>query len=228
MRAALVVAISLSACADRSPERASPTPRATVAPRSAAPSAEPTPTPTPARTRRPATRAPSFACTYAFPVEPPSSTSYARAHHDYPATDIFAPRGSRFVAPTAGVVDFVTRTDEWDPKTDDPSLRGGRSVAIVGDDGVRYYGSHLLDVASGIAPGHRVDAGDLLGHVDSSGNARGIDPHLHFGISHPTTADDWKVRRGEVSPYDVLNAWKSGDNARPSVPGARAPSCTPP
>jgi hypothetical protein len=108
------------------------------------------------------------------------------------------------------------------------SSRGGRSVAIVGDDGIRYCGSHLLDVAGGITQGARVGVGALLGHVDSSGNARGIDAHLHFGISHPTTPDDWKVRRGEVSPYDVLNAWKAGRDVRPTVPGARAPSCTPP
>jgi murein DD-endopeptidase MepM/ murein hydrolase activator NlpD len=178
---------------------------------------------TPAATPSPA----RAACHYSFPVQPLSVASYGRYHHDYPATDIFAPRGSRFVAPTSGIVDFTSRTDHWDSKTDDASQRGGISVAIVGDDGVRYYGSHLLDVARGVTAGVRVDAGTLLGHVDTTGNARGIKPHLHFGISHPTTPDDWKVRRGEVNPYESLEAWKDGRMVRPQVPGSRAPSCVP-
>ena len=91
------------------------------------------------------------------------------------------------MAVTDGKVDFVSRVDRWDPKTNDGATRGGLSVAIVGDDGIRYYGSHLLDITTGIAAGVRVHMGDLLGHVDTSGDARGISPHLHFGISKPTT-----------------------------------------
>ncbi len=164
-------------------------------------------------------------CRYVFPLQPPGAASFGPYHHDYPATDIFAPRGTTFVAPTAGVVDWVSRVDRWNPLQNDPSTRGGLSVAIVADDGIRYYGSHLLDVAPGIEPGVRVAAGTLLGHVDSSGDARGLAPHLHFGISHPTTPGDWRVRRGEVSPYPYLNAWKAGKAETPSVPGARPPSC---
>jgi murein DD-endopeptidase MepM/ murein hydrolase activator NlpD len=191
--------------------------KATVAP-AATPSPRPSPPRTPAATSR--------ACRYVFPLRPRSAGSYGRSHHDYPATDIFAPRGTEVVAVTDGVVDWVTRTDRWDPKTDDPATRGGLSVAIVGLDGVRYYSSHLLDVAAGIAPGRPVAAGDLLGHLDTTGNARGISPHLHFGISHPTRPDDWRVRRGEVSPAPYLDAWRQRRAVTPSVPGARAPRCT--
>lgn len=98
-------------------------------------------------------------------------------------------------------------------------------MAVIGADGNRYYGSHLLDVVQRIAPGVRVAAGDQIGRVGSSGNARGISAHLHFGISRPTSPDDWRVRRGEVSPYDYLNAWKAGRAVTPDVPGARTPSC---
>jgi murein DD-endopeptidase MepM/ murein hydrolase activator NlpD len=126
-----------------------------------------------------------------------------------------------------GVVDWVSPTDLWDPKVDDPATRGGRAVAIIGQDGVRYYGSHLLDVAPALDVGVRVTAGDPIGHVDSSGNARGVSPHLHFGISHPTTPGDWKVRRGEIGPFGYLNAWKTGRALTPVVPGARAPLCSP-
>src|SRR5438132_355964 len=92
---------------------------------------------------------------YVFPVQA-ARVSYGRYHHDYPATDIFCPVGSRFVAPTDGVVNFVSYKDTWDPRTDNPAVRGGLSVAIISDDGVRYYGSHLSAIANGIAPGVRV------------------------------------------------------------------------
>jgi murein DD-endopeptidase MepM/ murein hydrolase activator NlpD len=83
---------------------------------------------------------------------------------------------------------------------------------------VRYYGSHLSGIAPGIYPGMRVTAGQLLGYVGASGDARGKDPHLHFGISHPTTPDDWKTRRGELDPYPYLVAWKKGINLSPELP----------
>ena len=154
---------------------------------------------------------------YYFPVEPASAASYGSSHHDYPATDIFCPIGSRFVAPVSGTVDFVSRVDIWDPADDDPSVRGGISVAIIGDDNVRYYGSHLSSIAAGIEVGVRVEGGQLLGMTGKSGNARFVDPHVHFGISHPTVPDDWKVRRGEISPYKYLNAWKQGRNVTPEL-----------
>jgi len=77
---------------------------------------------------------------------------------------------------------------------------------------VRYYGSHLSQVADGIAAGVRVVTGQQLGLTGKSGDARFTDSHLHFGISHPTTPDDWEVRRGEISPYNYLRAWQRGED----------------
>lgn len=146
-----------------------------------------------------------------------SKISYGATHHDYPATDIFCPIGSEFLAPTDGVVDFVSREDLWDAATNRPEHRGGLAVAIIGDDGVRYYGSHLSAVADGIEPGVRVSAGQLLGLTGKSGNARSTPPHLHFGISRPTTPDDWQVRRGEIAPYPYLQAWQRGEMLTPQL-----------
>jgi peptidoglycan LD-endopeptidase LytH len=156
---------------------------------------------------------------YVFPVQPIASchVSYGHFHHDYPATDIFAKKGCGFVAPTSGVVTEVARTDVWNPKTDKGADRGGRSVAMVGDDGVRYYGSHLLRVEAGIAPGTRVRAGQRLGLIDNSGDARYVPTHLHFGISWKTPDGIWWVRRGMVYPWPFLDAWRAG---RPKSPAA--------
>ena len=170
-----------------------------------------------------------------FPLQPAGSAGFAEgtSSHGYPATDIFAVVGTKFVAVTDGVVDFVSYEDLWNPDQDDPALRGGLSVAIIGDDGLRYYGSHLSSIAAGIAPGIRVTAGELLGLVGNSGDARTTLSHLHFGISRPSTPDDWKARRGQVDPFPFLQAWKDGHNVTPPLGEAptslpvRTPTMTP-
>ena len=152
--------------------------------------------------------------TYVFPVAD-CTVKYARAHHDYPATDILAKKGCAFVAPIDGVVEDVNLKDIWSSKNNRGQDRGGLSVSIIGIDGVRFYGSHLLSVADGIVQGASVMAGDVLGKVGSSGSARGTSPHLHFGISWPTKAGDWKIRRGTLYPWPYLDAWKVGENLSP-------------
>jgi peptidoglycan LD-endopeptidase LytH len=176
-----------------------------------------------------------LAARYVFPVQPLAGCNvhYGHFHHDYPATDIFSSKGCRFVAPTDGVVTEVSRTDRWDPATDLGADRGGRSVALLGDDGVRYYGSHLLRVAEGVGPGTRVRAGQLLGLIDNSGDARFTATHLHFGISWPTRNGVWWVRRGMVYPWPFLDSWRDGGDRSPAAAvraalakaGTRVPTC---
>jgi len=151
---------------------------------------------------------------YVFPVAG-CEVNYARAHHDYAATDILAKAGCKFVAPINGVVDEVNRTDSWSGKTNLGIDRGGLYVSIIGEDGVRYYGSHLRSIPASIQPGVVVKAGRLLGAVGSTGSARGTAPHLHFGISWPTPPQTWWVRRGEVLPWKYLDAWKAGKDLSP-------------
>ena len=160
----------------------------------------------------PAQAAPVFI----FPVAD-CAVDYARAHHDYAATDILAKKGCKFVSPVNGVVDEVNRVDNWSGKTNFGIDRGGLYVSIIGDDGVRYYGSHLSSVVASIQPGVVVKAGRVLGKIGSSGSARGTAPHLHFGISWPTPTQPnvWWVRRGVVLPFKYLDAWKAGKDLSP-------------
>ena len=152
--------------------------------------------------------------TYAFPIQG-CAVTYAHSHHNYPATDILTKKGCHFVATTSGLVDEVNTVDKWNGKTNLGADRGGLFVSIIGDDGVRYYGSHLSKVAPGIKAGVRVSAGDLLGYVGTSGDARGTASHVHYGISWPTPAGIWWVRRGELYPWRYLDAWKIGKDLSP-------------
>ena len=152
---------------------------------------------------------------YTFPVAN-CAVNYARAHHDYAATDILAKAGCKFVAPINGIVDEVNRIDTWRSPPNLGITRGGLSVSIIGEDGVRYYGSHLRSIPENIKPGVAVMAGAVLGAVGATGSARGTSPHLHFGISWPTPPDTWWVRRGEVLPWKYLDAWKKGKDLSPA------------
>ena len=159
---------------------------------------------------------------YTFPVAG-CTVTYSKYHHDYPATDIFAKKGCAFVSPIAGVVDEVNTVDKWSGKTNLGADRGGLSISILGDDGLRYYGSHLSKIEANIVPGYKVATGEKLGEIGSTGSARGTKPHLHFGISYPTEKGIWWVRRGvglekgKTSPWKYLQAWQVGKDLKPKL-----------
>lgn len=150
-----------------------------------------------------------------FPVD--GQADYGSAHHDYPATDIFTACGGRVVSPVDGVVLEVNRVDRWDPGSDIGRDRGGRFVSLRGQDGVRYYASHLAEIGGDIEPGSTVRAGEPLGSVGHTGNARFTPCHLHFGLSPLCEGTgQWWIRRGVVSPYHFLNRWRSGGERSPA------------
>ena len=196
-----------------------PSPIMTATPEATATAPEPTPTTT--RTATPtvtpaAVRPPTVDAAggqHAFPIRG-CSVSYAHSHHDYPATDIFAARGCTVVAPVTGRVDEVSTVDSWSSSTNYGSQRGGLFFSIVGNDGVRYYGSHLSAVS--IRVGQRVTVGQVIGAVGNTGDSKGIATHVHFGLSWPTKAGVWWVRRGEVYPWSYLDSWRAGGNASPA------------
>ena len=159
---------------------------------------------------------------YTFPVAG-CEVKYSKYHHDYPASDIFAKKGCAFVAPIAGVIDEVNTVDKWRGKTNLGADRGGLSISLIGDDGNRYYGSHLSKIEVNMIPGLRVATGEKLGEIGSTGSAKGTQPHLHFGISYPTEKGIWWIRRGvglekgKTSPWKYLQAWQVGKDLKPKV-----------
>ncbi|TDO54734.1 peptidase M23-like protein [Kribbella sp. VKM Ac-2527] len=164
---------------------------------------------------------PTRAPIYVFPIQGCSASASA-SHHDYAAADIFVRVGCRFVSPVDGQVDEVSRVDRWDPRTNVGSERGGLAVSVVGRDGVRYYGSHLSTIGAGIRPGVQVRAGQVLGLTGQTGSARFTPAHLHFGISWPTPAERWWIRRGTVPPQAFLAGLRVGRPASPVAAVSRA------
>jgi murein DD-endopeptidase MepM/ murein hydrolase activator NlpD len=193
---ALAALALVAACAQPEPV-AAPTSSPTV---TATPSATPSPTPTvPARR--------------VFPII--GEASYGHTHHGYPATDILADCGLPYVAPYSGTIDEVNRVDHYDLQTNAGPTRGGLSVSLIGDDGVRYYGSHFSSISENIQPGTRVSAGDPIAIVGRTGDAGAC--HVHFGLSPACGAGDWYVRRGVIWPWPYLDSWRGDGNADPSL-----------
>lgn len=102
-----------------------------------------------------------------------------RDHH---GIDIFAPRGT----PVVAAVDGRVRVDTGN--------RGGNVIWLTPADGRRrrLYYAHLHDWA--VDNGAQVRAGDVIGYVGNTGNARTTPPHLHFGV----------YDRGPVDPFPFL------------------------
>lgn len=112
----------------------------------------------------------------------------ARQHQ---GIDIFVPHGTPATAVTAGVARSSQNT------------LGGNVVWLHDSlSGRTYYYAHLDRWAiDGVS---RVSAGDVLGYVGNTGNARTTPPHLHFGL----------YQRGAIDPLPFLQV----DDPAPSPP----------
>ncbi len=75
---------------------------------------------------------------------------------------------------------------------------GGITVWLHSDSEDSYYYAHLQDWAEGLYKGQRVEAGQLIGYVGTSGNAPDYLPHLHFEY-HPGHGD-------AVDPYPLVKS----------------------
>lgn len=90
--------------------------------------------------------------------------------------DLFAARGTPVRPAASGRLWLVGETP-----------LGGLSVTVDGDDGLRYFYTHLDAVPAGLAAGQRVNVSDVIGFVGNSGNAAGGPTHLHFAVYAPTS-----------------------------------------
>jgi len=100
----------------------------------------------------------------------------ARDHH---GVDIFAPRGTPVLAPTAARVSRVQETPV-----------GGKVVWLRDERrNQSLYYAHLD--SQHVSPGEWLEPGDTVGFVGNTGNASTTPPHLHFGIYSRGPVDPW-------------------------------------
>jgi len=112
---------------------------------------------------------------YAFPVAGVKPGTEIKTHWgsgERGGTDIFAPEGTPVFSICNGTVEKVGSGGA-----------GGNSVTIKGDDGLTYYYAHLQE-APMVRTGERVRAGQQIGKVGDTGNAKGTGHHLHIGIGY--------------------------------------------
>jgi murein DD-endopeptidase MepM/ murein hydrolase activator NlpD len=121
------------------------------------------------------------------------SNSFGAPRHGgrgHAGNDIFAKRGTAVVASMTGT---LRRAD---------GSRAGIAYYIDGEDGTSYYGAHLDSISVGEG---RVERGQKIGTVGTTGNAHGTPPHLHFEVKPGGGAS--------VDPYAYLRSWCTGSGA---------------
>ncbi len=105
--------------------------------------------------------------------------------HWHEGIDIFAPKGTPLLATERGVIARLGS-----------GRLGGLKFWLVGESGSEWYYAHLDSFAPGLTNGMVVEAGDLVGYVGNTGNARTTPPHLHMEL-HPGGGRP-------VNPYPIL------------------------
>ena len=119
-----------------------------------------------------------------------------RGQGTHQGIDIMAPRKSLALAAEPGRVKFHIT-----------SSRAGCMLYLNGVSGTTYLYIHLnndlggckpgVSFAPGLKSGMRVASGEPIGFVGDSGDANGIEPHLHFEV-HPNDG-------ASTNPYPYLN-----------------------
>ena len=113
----------------------------------------------------------------------------ARSQGSHEGNDIMSPRGTPVVAVADGTIKRLTRVETG---------LGGVWIWLMDTAGNEYYYAHLNDIVAGLDAGSKVTAGQQIGTVGNTGDARFGAAHLHFEI-HPGGG-------GAINPYTDLVA----------------------
>jgi murein DD-endopeptidase MepM/ murein hydrolase activator NlpD len=159
---------------------------------------------------------------YVFPVYGPVSfgDTYGAARSDvtyHHGDDIFGQLGQPLVAVADGTVFSVG----WNKV-------GGNRLWILDGQGNQFYYAHLSAFSTAATNGARVKAGQVVGFMGNTGDARGTPYHLHFEV-HPVSFL-YLGYDGAVDPTPYLDNWSHQQDLpfpvapgwAPSVPGGPA------
>lgn len=115
--------------------------------------------------------------------------------HRHEAIDILEPRGTPVHAVVSGTIRKLFL-----------SKPGGNTIYQFDEVGKYcYYYAHLDGYLKSLREGMRVERGDVIGFVGSTGNADAATPHLHFAIFELSGERLWWKGKA-VNPYPGLVA----------------------
>lgn len=140
-------------------------------------------------------------------------------------TDFAAPRGTPIMAAGAGIVERSNRFGTF-----------GNYIRIRHSNGYQTAYAHLQGFARGIRAGARVQQGQTIGYVGTTGRSTG--PHLHYEVhlnGRPTNPMALDLPTGKTLTEDELALFEAErtrlqeirDAARPARVEASAPQATP-
>lgn len=122
-----------------------------------------------------------------------------RPHH---GIDYAAPEGTPVSAIGDGRIIFAGRKGQY-----------GNLVIIKHLNGYKTYYGHLARFAKGIKKGTRIEQGQIIGFVGSTGLATG--PHLHYEVrvnNRPVNPDTVKPLRGDAISGDLIAEFRGFKN----------------
>ncbi|MGH3001898.1 MAG: choice-of-anchor P family protein [Gaiellaceae bacterium] len=149
---------------------------------------------------------------YVFPVYGPVSfgDTYGAARSDvtyHHGDDIFGQLGQPLLAVADGTVFSVG----W-------NKIGGNRLWLLDGQGNQFYYAHLSAFSAAATDGARVKAGQVVGFMGNTGDARTTPYHLHFEV-HPVSFL-YLGYDGAVDPTPYLEGWKhQQDLPFPVAPG---------
>jgi murein DD-endopeptidase MepM/ murein hydrolase activator NlpD len=121
--------------------------------------------------------------------------SFEEVHngHRHEAIDIMKPRGTPVRAVVSGTIRKLFL-----------SKPGGYTIYEFDEAGAYcYYYAHLDGYAKGLREGMRVERGEVIAFVGSTGDADARAPHLHFEIHELGPGKRWWQGKA-LNPYPVL------------------------
>jgi len=110
------------------------------------------------------------------------------------AIDILAPRGTPVLAADDGRILRLSTN----------SLGGITIYAVDPEERIVYYYAHLDHYHRGLESGERIQRGDTLGYVGTTGNAPKNVPHLHFQVMRMPYGGKQYWNGEPINPYTLF------------------------